>query len=257
VDNSIPAPVSRRILSVLPWTVMPMTKQKKHPLTELSDAVAPARERHRELIDAACAWQAGHERPTDPDLFAMICAAVEDDRYGHHDVAATRWTRIGVAAVARCGIPNWCSTHRCLWPDGHLEAMWRWFDFLDQAGRMDPRSDPVAELRKPLVCCGGFDQHGRELPRGAPRQVECECHLPYRETVGLLNQLVWQCERFGEDPLEVLRRRIDEPAPLIFGDDGDQLDRYGPIGLLDDPRLFDPQLFDPRADPWADPAPGP
>lgn len=236
-----------------------MTRQKKYPMTELSDAVAPARERHRELIDAACVWEAGAERPTDPDLFALICAAVDDDRYGHYDVGPTRWTRTGVAAVARCGIPNWCSTHRCLWPEGYLEAMWRWFDFLDQTVRMDPRSDPVAELRKPLACYGGFDQHGQKLPYGAQRQVECECRLPYRETVGLVNELAWLCERRGEDPLEVLRAWIAEPptrwGPPMFGDDGDQLDRYGPIGLLDDPR-FGPR-FDPRADPWADPAPGP
>ena len=211
--------------------------QKKHTPIELTDAVAPARERHRELIEAACTWQAGHERPTDPDLFAMICAAADDSWHG--EVTPTRWDRPGVASIARCGIPNWCSSQRCLWPEGHLPAMWRWFDFLDDTGRMDPRSDPVAELRKPLACYGGFDQHGRALPRGAPRQIECECHLPYRETAALLSDLVLQCERSGEDPLRVLRRRIAEPAPLwgvpVFGDDGDQLDRYGPTGFADDP----------------------
>jgi hypothetical protein len=230
-----------------------MTTQKKYPMTELAVAVGPARERHRELIEAARAWQAGHERPTDPDLFAMICAAADED--WDVDLTPTRWERTGVASIARCGIPNWCSRERCEWPDGHLEAMWRWFDFLLDTGRMDPRSDPVAELRKPLACYGGFDQRGHALPPGAPRQIACECHLPYRETTELLNELVHRCERSGQDPLDVLRGRIGDAgpfwSPLVLGDDGDQMDRYGSAELLGDLGRSDP--WD---DPWADPDPG-
>ena len=205
-----------------------MTKKQKYDLTELSDAVAPARQRHHELIDAACTWQAGRQRQTDPDLFALICAAADDP---------VRWTRIEVASFARCGIPHWCSTHRCLWPEGHLESLWEWFTFLHETGRMDPSSDPVGELHKPLACYGPLDQHGRRLPLGAGRQIECECALPYRETALLLGELVLRCERSGDDPLHVLRRLITDPAPRwdpsMFGDDGDWLDGYGSVGLLD------------------------
>ena len=221
-----------------------MTNQKKYPqktypLTELSDAVAPARERHRVLLEAACAWQAGRERTTDPDLFAMICAAADES--WDRETTPTRWERTGVASIARCGIPNWCSRERCLWPEGHLEAMWSWFDFLHDTGRMDPRSDPLAELRKPLACYGDLDQDGRRLPSGAPRQVECECNLPYRETTALLNTLVLQCESSGEDPLDVLRYRIGTPEPLwdplVLGGDGESLDECWPCGFSDDPGL--------------------
>jgi len=180
--------------------------QKEFTLAELADAVGPARKRHRALIEAACAWQTGRERQTDPDLFALICAAA-DDRW-ETEVTATRWTRTGVTSIARCGIPNWCSLHSCLWPAGHLEAMWEWFDFLHETGRMDPASDPVAELRKPLACYGHLDQDGRKLSLEAERQIECECSLPYRETAVLLYDLGLQCERSGEDPLQVLRNRI-------------------------------------------------
>lgn len=216
-----------------------MTNQKKNILTELADAVAPARERHRELIEAACAGESGHHQPTDPDLFALICAAVDDDRYALYDVTPTRWTRTGVVAVTRCGIPNWCSRNRCLSPDGCPEALWRWFDFLHGSGRMDPRSDPVAELHKPLACLGGLDQNGHALPPGATRQVECECHLPYRETVALLNELGLRCERSGEDLLDALRRAIAEPAPRwdpeIFGDEPEWSEQPWV-----DPSWFDP-----------------
>lgn len=176
-------------------------------LAELSTAVAPARARHRELIDAAIDWQRGREAPTDPDHFALICAGAE-----HGDeVTPTRWTRTGTYGVVRCGIPNWCSLHRCLWPEEILHSVWRWFDFLHDTGRMDPDSDPVAELRKPLICYGGLDQDGCRLD-GAPRQVECECFLPYRETTTLLNQLVRYAERSGEDPLDPLRRLTGRPT---------------------------------------------
>ncbi len=230
-----------------------MTQQKKHPSTELSDAVAPAREHHRELIEAACAWQAGRARPIDPDLFALICAAAEDDSYRSYDVTPTLWSRTGVAALARCGIPNWCSMRRCLWPEGCPEALWTWFDFLHGTGRMDPRSDPVAELRKPLACYGGLDQNGRELPPGAEREIECECRLPYRETVALLNELGRRCELSGEDLVDTLRRLVSEPAPRwdppMSGEVGEALGGYGSVGLIDDPGWSEPSRPDPH---WFD-----
>lgn len=112
-------------------------------LIDLSDAaVAPARERHRALLDAARAWQ--------------------------------------------------------------------WFDFLHATGRLDPAGDPVAELRKPLICYGGLDQDGGPLPAGAPRQVECECFLPYRETTALLGELVARNEWSGESPIGTLRRLLGD-----------------------------------------------
>lgn len=113
-------------------------------------------------------------------------------------------------------MPNWCSLHGCLWPVELAEAMWEWFDFLAGTGRLDPASDPVAELRKPLLCYGGLDEHGRRRAEGCPesrsgqRPVECECHLPYRETVRLLNRLGLQCEYRGQSPLDVLRALVGE-----------------------------------------------
>ena len=74
------------------------------------------------------------------------------------EVSPTRWTRTDVYHVLRCDIPNWCSLHSCLWPVELPEAMWEWFDFLADTGRLDPASDPLWELRKPLLCYGGLDE---------------------------------------------------------------------------------------------------
>ena len=232
-----------------------MTRQRKYPLTELSAAVAPAREHHRELIDAAVAWQAarpgpdGPGRRTDPDHFALICAATAD-RHRYETVTPTCWTRAGVYGMVRCDIPNWCSMRSTLWPETICEDVWEWFDFLHATGRMDPGSDPVAELRKPLACYGWLDQDGRRMPSGATRQIGCECFLPYRETVELLGEIVQRSEWSGEDPLDVLRRAAGRPGPPPWsplGDDGAELlgdlDGYGSVGLLD-PDGPDPGMFE-------------
>lgn len=206
-----------RILSGTGPIVGAMTENPRP--TALSAAIAPVRERHRELIDAAIAWQTGRDRQTDPDHFALLCAATEHDP----EVTPTRWTRTGTYGVVRCGVPNWCSQHRCMWPEEILDAAWDWFDFLHATGRADPGGDPLAEVRKPLICYGWLDQFGRRLPAGAARQVECECFLPYRETAELLGDLVQEAERSGGDPLEILRRALGRPtsAPGPWDDPDD------------------------------------
>jgi hypothetical protein len=181
-------------------------------------ALGPIRDVYSHLLVAAAHWQDGRERRTDPDHFALICVA--SDAGFVREVSPTRWTRTDVYHVLRCDVPNWCSLHGCLWPVDLAEAMWQWFDFLTETDRLDGASDPLAELRKPLLCYGGLDRHGRLRGEDAPAPVECECHLPYRETVQLLNRLGQQCEYHGRSPLDVLRAfvgdgpRHPDPAEL-------------------------------------------
>jgi hypothetical protein len=182
-------------------------------------ALGPIRDVYAHLLTEAVRWQDGRDRRTDPDHFALICVAT-DAGFGDR-VSPTRWTRtafepsLAVYHVLRCDIPNWCSLHRCLWPLEVVEAQgnpvgWEWFDFLAGTGRLDPASDPPAELRKPLLCYGGLDERGRLRTDDGPAPVECECHLPYRETVQLLNRLGRQCEYSGRSPLDVLRSLVGE-----------------------------------------------
>ncbi|MBW0089797.1 hypothetical protein I4I73_05215 [Pseudonocardia sp. KRD-184] len=186
------------------------TRRTVPPPVPLADAVAPDRERHRDLIDAALDWLAAHDREAEPDLLALVCA-VADHRQG----SPTRWSRTDVTGALRADLSTWCSRRRCLVPDGVPEAMWSWFDALHATGRLDPTSDPLAELRKPLCCAGGLDQDGRPLSAGAPRQVECECLLPYRETAALLGALVRLAEHYGGDPLGPLRRLVGDDSPEL------------------------------------------
>jgi hypothetical protein len=179
-------------------------------LIPLADALGPIRDVYLHLLTAAAEWQEGRPRRTHPDRFALICVAA-DAGFGQ-DVSPTRWARTDVCDVLRCDIPNWCSLHRCLWPDDLPEAMWEWFDFLADTGRLHPDADPLWELRKPLLCYGGLDGTGRRRPEGVPSAVECECHLPYRPTVRLLNRLGLQCDYRGQSPLDVLRALVGEGA---------------------------------------------
>ena len=203
MDNSPPAPAPTPNLSDRPPTVALMT----HPIP-LSEALGPIRDVYAHLLVPAAEWQRRRERRTDPDLFALICVAA-DAGFGDA-VSPTRWTRTDVYHVLRCDIPNWCAVHRCLLPLEVVEAMWEWFGFLAATGRLDAASDPVAELRKPLVCYGGLDLQGRVRPDDAPVPVECECYLPYREIVQLLNRLGRQAEYTGRTPVDVLRTLVGE-----------------------------------------------
>jgi hypothetical protein len=177
-------------------------------LIPLSQALGSIPEVYAHLLVEAARWQDGRGRRTDPDHFALICVA-SDTGFGRA-VSPTRWARTDVYHVLRCDIPNWCSLHSCLWPVEIPQAMWEWFDFLAETNRLDPASDPLWELRKPLLCYGGLDAQGRLRPDDAPRPVECECHLPYRETVQLLNRLGMQCEYRGQSPSDVLRALVGE-----------------------------------------------
>lgn len=75
--------------------------------------------------------------------------------------------------------------------------MWIFLDFLYDTGRLDADSDPLWELRKPLICYCGLDFEGRPRPEGAERLIPCECYLPYRPTVGYLHDL---CDRGAFHP---------------------------------------------------------
>jgi hypothetical protein len=57
-------------------------------------------------------------------------------------------------------------------------------DFLAETGRLERASDPLDELRKPLICYGGLDRSGRERSDDEHDDdrsfVRCECYVRYR-----------------------------------------------------------------------------
>lgn len=178
----------------------PMTETfDNDPPIEITAAVAPARAYHHAIVEAAAGWLAERGRVTDPDHLALICAA------SGQDPPRMLWTRTTVFHALYCDIPAWCRDAGCQPPVELPQALWSWLDFLHDTARLAAGSDPIAELRKPLCCVGWLDLDGTPLPPGAPRSIPCECLLPYRETAELLDDLIRQSERVGEDPLDRLR----------------------------------------------------
>lgn len=178
-------------------------------LVSVADAVAEVRSRHRPLIDEAERWATEHGVPGDVDVFALVCAGHADDAGGD----PTRgWTRAGVYRLLRIRIPNWCTLAGCLWPLEVVPATWHWLDFLHDTRRIDPASDPLSELRKPLICYGGLGFDGRPRPEDDPSPILCECFLPYRESVEYLNRELLRAERSGNPPAW----ETPDPAPGRF-----------------------------------------
>jgi len=153
---------------------------KQHPpgptvvLPTLAEVIGPARHEHHETVVAATEWCLAQGRPADPDLIALICAAIAAGRRDQPDL----WTRERVSELLTCELRNWCSMARCLHPDGQREALWMFLGFLAATDRLDPASHPLDRLRDVLRCAGLGDD-GLRRPDDAPA-FRCECHRPYR-----------------------------------------------------------------------------
>lgn len=146
-------------------------------LLPFAEAVRADRRRFSPLIDTAVRWCEGRGRSSDPDLFALVCAAATGFERTP-EAFPRRWTRARVRGLLWSGIPYWCEFNRCAgWPRGAAPAVWTWFDFLHGTARLDPAGDPLRELRKPLICHGGLDLSGRLRPAHTPSPIPCECRI--------------------------------------------------------------------------------
>src|ERR687897_724389 len=148
--------------------------------TPLPTAVEPARRRHREMLAELRVWALERGRPVDLDLVALILAA---KARGPGDGPLGLWTRTGVNRCLSVDTSNWCSLGQVLYPDGVPGALWLLLDFLAETGRLERASDPLDELRKPLICYGGLDRSGRERSDDEyddyRSSVRCECYVRY------------------------------------------------------------------------------
>jgi hypothetical protein len=165
----------------------PVTPVSFVPVTE---AVRPWRQRHRLLLAELGAWALSCGRSVDLDLVALILAARET---GFDKAPPGSWTRTGVHHCVSIDVPNWCTRASVLWPEGVPAALWQFLDFLVASDRLDRVSDPIDELRKPLMCYGDLDRSGREREHDAETgdgaqpgadagdpPIRCECYVRYR-----------------------------------------------------------------------------
>jgi hypothetical protein len=142
---------------------------------ELSDAISPVAATMRPLIRDVRTWALAQGKPVDAAVLALLLAAKSEWR----KEPVTRWTRIGVYQHLWGDVRNWCSLRSVLLPEDVPEVLWLFLSFLSESGRLDPASDPLRELRRPLRCYGGLGADGLPAPAGAP-PVRCVCKVPYR-----------------------------------------------------------------------------
>ncbi len=156
----------------------------------VAEAVRPWRQRHRRLLAELGVWALSCGRSVDLDLVALILGAHET---GCRKTPLDSWTRTGVHRCISVDVPNWCVRASVLCPEGVPAALWQLLDFLVATDRLDRDSDPIDELRKPLMCYGGLDRSGREREHvadtgGAAESgadaddplSRCECYVRYR-----------------------------------------------------------------------------
>lgn len=144
-------------------------------LVPLSDAVAPARALHRRRIAEVRRAGLATGRVHATDAVALVLAAVGEGRRGPEQL--THWTRPSVNRFLKCDLPNWCSMHRCLMPDGIPEVLWDLLEVLCSNDQLDPASDALVHLREPLICYGGLGFDGNPRPP-TESPIPCACYWP-------------------------------------------------------------------------------
>ena len=86
---------------------------------------------------------------------------------------------MSVNALLMHDVPEWCERRSVAWPFALPESIWRYLDFLAATGRLDPASDPLPELRRPLRCFGQLGVDGRWDPDAVADPGPCVCYQRY------------------------------------------------------------------------------
>jgi hypothetical protein len=115
------------------------------PVPSWTAALAPVRQRHRELLAAYARWSRTNGVAPAINHVALICAALIEalvivDR-------PTIWlTRARVRKVLGAAVDRWCASNHCTPPEGVPEAFATFLDFLGSTGRLCLDSDPLCDL---------------------------------------------------------------------------------------------------------------
>lgn len=167
-----------------PRAVPPAVPRPNHCLR---DVIAPACYRHRVVIDAARRWSLAMVCWLPSDLVALTLAvhAAPSTSFSLGDpsdeigLGMHLWTRQDVAWVLTGGVEQWCARHHTAVPVRFPEAVWRFLDFLVATDRLDPASDPLLELRRPLRCIAELNASGHWRVGDDPDPGPCVCAEPY------------------------------------------------------------------------------
>ncbi len=177
----------------------------------LAVAVAPCRARHHADLASVAEWCLASGRSVDLDIAAMAFELLLN-RFGGSE---SPLRRPDVAHLQQIDVPNWCAIADTRWPASVAFNVWSVLTWMDDVGRIPPGSDPLDALREPLRCYGGLDADGCEQPDGSPRDVDCQCYLPFDPTgpAGMIQRVVSQ-------------RHLEPLVALVHPPDPSSLDTF-------------------------------
>jgi hypothetical protein len=157
-----------------------LTNQPATPIRfrPLDDAVAPARSLQRSVIADVLAWALAHGVPVQPDVVAFVLDTITNG-WNPRPIPGP-WQRPDVSHLVQRDSRNHATTLGVEHPDDRT-AIWALFSHLDEAGLLDPASDPLHALLEPLQCYGGLDPKGRVRADDDAGDIDfaCQCPLPY------------------------------------------------------------------------------
>jgi hypothetical protein len=113
----------------------------------------PARQLRLEVL----LWAFRLGLPIDADALSCILLAKQSDT----DDSLILWTADSVRRLLWVDIVALCATLERRPPDRVAPTMWTLLTFLDGSGGLAAGSDPLDQLREPLIDSGGMNRRGR------------------------------------------------------------------------------------------------
>src|SRR5256885_14920977 len=142
-------------------------------IVPFSDAMAPFRAEHRDLVVGLAEWCLGRGRPCNRDAAALSFAGLMErstpDGY--------ELDRPTVTSLLTTELHNVAMLRRALLPDDLPETLWSVLVWLHEAGQLSESSAPLDVLLEPLQCYGGLDRNGTQLADDDDIDFGCQCWI--------------------------------------------------------------------------------
>jgi hypothetical protein len=182
-------------------------------IVPFSDAMAPFRAQHRDLVVGLAEWCLGQGRPCDRDAAALSFEGLTE----HEGPGGYELDRPDVTRLLSSRLHNLVTIQRGLLPEDLPETFWSVLSWVHETGRMSETSAPLEVLLEPLRCYGGLDGKGRPMADGDDIDFGCQCWIPHDpcQPPGLGSHIVG-IRPDSYEPLitpAVLHPRRDDPSP--------------------------------------------
>ena len=144
-------------------------------IVPFSDAMAPFRAEHRDLVVGAAEWCLGHGRPCNRDAAALSFEGLRN----HEGPGGYELDRPNVTTLLTAELPNLATLSRALLPEDLPETIWSVLSWVHATDRLSECSAPLEILLEPLQCYGGLDRNGTPMHEDDDIDFGCQCWIPH------------------------------------------------------------------------------